>query len=31
MYTKAQRENLSAEQLKRLRQAAAIIKKEFEP
>jgi hypothetical protein len=30
LYTKAQRENLSAEQLKRLRQAAAIIKEEFE-
>jgi len=31
LYTKAQRENLSAEQLKRLRQAAATIKQEFKP
>jgi hypothetical protein len=29
VYTKAQRENLSSEQLKRLRDAAAIIKQEF--
>ncbi len=31
VYTKAERENLSGEQLRRLRQAAAIIKKDFEP
>jgi hypothetical protein len=31
VYTKAQRENLSAEQLKRLRQAADVIKQEFKP
>lgn len=29
LYTKARREDLSAEQLKRLRQAAGIIKQEF--
>ena len=29
LYTKAQRENLSPEQLRRLRAAAAIIKEEF--
>ncbi len=29
VYTKAQREDLSAEQLKRLRQAAGIIKEQF--
>ena len=29
LYTKAQRENLSPEQLRRLRDAAAIIKQEF--
>lgn len=29
LYTKAQRENLSPEQLRRLRAAAAIIKQEF--
>ncbi len=29
LYTKAQRENLSPEQLRRLRSAAAIIKQEF--
>jgi hypothetical protein len=31
VYTKAQRENLSAEQLKRLRDAAGVIKEEFKP
>lgn len=31
VYTKAQRENLSQEQLKRLRQAVTVIKQEFEP
>ena len=31
LYTKAKRADLSAEQLKRLRQAAAIIKQEFKP
>jgi hypothetical protein len=31
LYTKARREDLSAEQLKRLRQAAGIIKQEFKP
>lgn len=31
VYTKAKSENLSAEQLKRLRTAAAIIKQEFKP
>jgi hypothetical protein len=31
VYTKAQREDLSADQLKRLRQAVAIIKQEFKP
>ena len=31
VYTKAKSENLSAEQLKRLRAAAAIIKEEFNP
>lgn len=31
VYTKAQRENLSAEQLRRLRQAASVIKQEFKP
>jgi hypothetical protein len=30
-YTKAQRENLSPEQLKRLRQAVGVIKQEFKP
>ena len=29
LYTKAERENLSSEQLRRLRDAAAIIKQEF--
>ena len=31
VYTKAQRENLSPEQLKRLRQAVSVIKQEFKP
>ena len=31
LYTKAERENLSPEQLRRLRDAAAIIKQEFRP
>lgn len=31
VYTKAKRADLSADQLKRLRQAAAIIKHEFKP
>ena len=31
VYTKAQREDLSAEQLKRLRQAVEVIKKQFKP
>ena len=31
VYTKAQRENLSPEQLKRLRQAVGIIKQEIRP
>jgi hypothetical protein len=31
VYTKAKRQNLSAEQLKRLRTAVAIIKQEFKP
>ena len=31
VYTKAQREDLSAEQLKRLRRAAEVIKKQFKP
>jgi len=31
LYTKARREDLSAEQLKRLRQAASIIRQEFKP
>ena len=31
LYTKARREDLSAEQLKRLRRAAGIIKQEFRP
>ena len=31
LYTKAERENLSPEQLRRLRDAAAIIKREFRP
>lgn len=31
LYTKAERDDLSAEQLKRLRQAAGIIKQEFKP
>ena len=31
VYTKAKSDNLSAEQLKRLRAAAAIIKEEFNP
>jgi hypothetical protein len=31
VYTKAKRADLSADQLKRLRQAAAIIKQEFKP
>ncbi len=31
LYTKAQSENLSPEQLRRLRDAAAIIKQEFRP
>jgi hypothetical protein len=31
LYTKAQRANLSPEQLRRLRQAAAIIKQHFKP
>lgn len=30
-YTKAQRENLSPQQLKRLRQAVGVIKQEFKP
>ena len=31
LYTKAERDDLSAEQLKRLRQAAGIIKQDFKP
>ena len=31
VYTKAKNENLSAEQLKRLRAAVAVIKQEFKP
>lgn len=31
VYTKAKRQDLSAEQLKRLRTAVAIIKQEFKP
>ena len=31
VYTKAERENLSADQLKRLRNAVAVIKREFTP